>query len=384
MKTITSAACSAGAQVSCVQTEHAGFRPVLRRDLMRALRKCRSKIGLTTGDVLVVDTLLSFLPCRDTKTGAELPVDPSFILVIYASNQTICGRANNMCERVLRRHVSKLVKLGLLRRRDSATRKRFPIKSNGKVCAAYGLDLTPLLLAADNIVQMAADIELEEEEIRGLRAQALTLRADLLKAAHTLNDEILEYVTQAKTILRRSTLKLREVKSLLTRLKEISEVQDVSRNLNPTEHPCTGEIKANKPRTAHDRKHVESAKESAGNGQNVRQVESQKTDTLKISERSEASLLELWNDCREIAELFPKPPKSHQDLETIVQTMANYVGIGWECLAKTQARLGLSELLRSLNYIAENAMRIERPEAYLISLAGHNRSIAYGSIRKPL
>lgn len=351
---------------------------------MRALRKCRSKIGLTTGDVLVVDSLLSFLPCRDSKTRAELPVDPSFMLVIYASNQTICGRANNMCERVLRRHVSKLVKLGLLRRRDSATRKRFPIKSNGKVCAAYGLDLTPLLLAADNIIQMAADIELEEEEIRGLRAQALTLRADLLRAAHRLSDEVLEYVTQAKTILRRTTLKLNEVKSLLNRLKKLSEVQEVSHDLNLREAPFAAKIKASEPPAALDFEHVEIAKESAGNGQNVRQVESQKTDTYKGPQRTDPSLLNVWQECKEIVELFPKPPKNHQDLQTIVQTMASYVGIGRDCLAKTQAKFELVELLRSLNYIAENAMRIERPEAYLINMAGHGRSIARAESRKPL
>lgn len=336
---------------------------------MRALRKCRNRLGLTTGDVLVVDTLLSFLPCRDRNSGADLPVDPSFILVIYASNQTICGRANNMCERVLRRHVAKLVKLGLLRRRDSATRKRFPIKSAGKVCAAYGLDLTPLMLAADNIIQMADDIALEEEEIRGLRAQALTLRADLLRAAHMLSGEVLEYVTQVKTILRRTTLKLNEVRSLLNRLTEFSEAQEDSHSPDLIVRPCEAEAPADRLPADMSLKREETAKESAGNGQNVRQVEPKKTYTYNNAQSADVSLFALWEECKAIAELFPKPPKSHQELQTIVRTMANYVGVGWECLAKTQAKLGNQDTLRSLNYIAENAMRIDRPESYLVSIA---------------
>ena len=99
---MNSAAIAAGTPSPYVQAQtNAGFIPIFRRDLMRALRTTRRNLGLSTGDLLVMDALLSFLPCRDRATGTDRPVSPDMMLVVYAGNATVCERANGMNERVL-------------------------------------------------------------------------------------------------------------------------------------------------------------------------------------------------------------------------------------------------------------------------------------------
>ncbi|WP_353476505.1 helix-turn-helix domain-containing protein (plasmid) [Salipiger sp. H15] len=364
MNTITTAAPDAGAWPSHVRTDHAGFRPILRRDLLRLLRRCRTALGLSTGDVLVLDTLLSFLPCQDRRTRTERPIDPGTLLIVYASNRTVCDRANGMDERVLRRHIARLVAAGLLARRDSATRKRFPLKARGQVTAAYGLDLTPLLLASAKLQEMAEAIELEEEQVRCLRAEALTLRGELLDHAEALSGEALAFTQTAKTLLRRTTLGLSGVRAVLARLRAIcGELPCPAPQIPDTS--ATTEMQP----IAGGENRVDTESESGGNGRNVRQVESPRKETYQARRKTGDDIGTLWNECREVAALFPEVPSSANRLREVIYLMGSYVGIGERCLADGLAALSWHGLLRALNHIATNSLRIAKPEAYLARMS---------------
>ena len=193
---------------------------------MSAVRRCRTDLELSTSDILVLDTLLSFLPCRDRKTGADRPITPDMMLVVYASNASLCERANGMDERVLRRHISRLVGAGLLARRDSATGKRFPLRKGGRVTSAYGLDLSPLLYCNVDLQARADQLAADAEDARTARAEALSIRAELLKSPAHLCDEARYFVERAKTILRRKTLTLKDIREILARLARLVLGQD--------------------------------------------------------------------------------------------------------------------------------------------------------------
>lgn len=238
MKTIHSAAPAAGDPSPHDRTTpRAGFPPVFRRDLMRALRATRRDLGLSTGDLLVLDALLSFLPCRNQATGADRPVSPDMMLTVYAGNATVCDRANGMDERVLRRHLVRLETVGLVRRRLSATGKRFPLKSNGAVRDAFGVDLTLLLERNQEIAERARRAAQEREEIRSLRAEALALRGQLLGAAGHLTMKALDFVERVKTVLRRASLTLEMIRVLMEEMRAIRDGQgQVAENDFPAPH----------------------------------------------------------------------------------------------------------------------------------------------------
>ncbi|MFC4732404.1 plasmid replication protein RepC [Salipiger abyssi] len=381
MKQITSAAPRAGAQKACVQTPIAGFRPILRRELLYALRTARVSLGLSGRDVQVLDTLLSFLPCRDRQTGGERPVGPDMMLVVYAANSTICERANGMCDRSLRRYIDRLVTAGLIARRDSATGKRFPLRRGGRIVDAYGLDLTPLFHSAERILELARQAEQDKEEIRSLRAQALTLRATLLDAADTLSETDLTFVLSAKTILRRVSLGLAGTRDILDKLQAL---------IRSSSSPATQDATVPGPDTtvcapapAHEnprRTSANTTKEPGGNGQTVRQVEPKKINTKKPRSDQSHDLTGRWSQYPTLASFFPSSPQTANDLNETLPILARLVGLAEKSLISALRAIGLNQTLHALEYIAMHADHIQRPEDYFAKLV--EKAMASTSARR--
>ena len=87
--------------------------------------KCQptDAIGLSDRTIAVLKALLSFHQ-ETTLTGGE-PI------VVFPSNKSLAQRANGMAENSLRRHLSLLVFLGLIFRRDSPNGKRYARRGEG-------------------------------------------------------------------------------------------------------------------------------------------------------------------------------------------------------------------------------------------------------------
>lgn len=126
-------------------------------------------LGLSHREIAVLRALVSFHPARTItpRSGAA---------IVFPSNRTLSKRLGGMPESTLRRHMARLVKLGFVSRHDSANRKRFRAGPY-----AFGFDLAPLALRAEEIEQAATEIELEAERIKGLRAHLLALRQRLIE-----------------------------------------------------------------------------------------------------------------------------------------------------------------------------------------------------------
>ena len=339
------------------------FRPVLRRDLMAAVRRTRRHYGLNTGDVLVLDVLLSFLPCRDRTSGQDRPITAETMPVIYAANATICGRANDMDPRVLRRHIARLVSAGFLVRRDSATGKRFALRAGGQVRGAYGLDVSPLLTRHAEISETAARLDEEAEEMRSLRAEALTLRGTLLDRAGALTAEALSFVETAKTVLRRTSLAVRDALAIRDRMRRLLGACEA------IEAPCPAPENAPAPEDQDTTATACATDEmTAANGESVRQVESPKIDTKSVAPIRPETILTTWNGCSALHDLRSTPPGTVREFQEFIYDLGPYLGVAHRTLADAIMAIGWTEMLRALNVMVERAATISNPNGYLVSL----------------
>ena len=412
----------AGERRSYAPTRPGPTPKVTRRDLMTAVKSSSPSYGMTPSTILVLEALLSFLPCRDRETGKEAPLSSDDLLVVYPSNKAICERANRMNDRVLRRHIAKLCDIGFITRKDSASGKRFPLRVGGVVRDAFGFDLSPLLHVYPVLVAEAARLDLEAEELRSMRSVALAIRADLLRAPGQLTAAQAGFLAEVKKILRRTSLKTEEVSALICEMRalkpaaqtplsaaeedihifqahhsapcpapavadqlrnvELNEItlQEIDRGQRGAGDELEHKIEAARSGTSPRRKvgvqrdacpqsgFAETPKESGRNGQVVRQVESVKIDPTKKAPDEYARLVEAWERCPNIASLYPDAVQSPSRLREAVFLFGSFLSLKSEALAKGVASIGWPNMLRALEYLAENSIRIKSPPAYFTSM----------------
>lgn len=402
MKHITSTALAAGARKICANSEEFSlsgmgsithqpdFRPVSRRAIMSAVNTCSRDLGIRQGAVVVLDALLSCLPCQGPNVG-ETPVTPATLLTVYASNETLCFRAKGLTDRQLRRHIETLEKAGLLVRRDSANGKRFPIMKGGKAIGAFGLDLSPLFARADNLLALALKRREEAAELRGVQARILRLRAACLELH--LDETTATFVDGLRNLVRRATLTLAEAHATLARLTTVigqatgmgitpSEPATVAHTTNPhpeaddphqePDLPSTAaivlpmELESDEPVAIGSTPISASVtdKAPASDGQNVRHIEPE-SDTKKRKPNREHQ--PRWADLTEVSAFYPEPG-CPQNTAAIVFEFGKMLRISQVLLASAAAKLGLWELLRIEDQIARKVETIRSPDAYLQSI----------------
>ncbi len=133
--------------------------------LLRSLTEARAAFFLSDRTIAVLEALLSFYP--DTLLDGSTP------LIVFPSNAELSMRTRGMSSATIRRHLATLVETGLIIRRDSPNGKRYARRGEtGEIENAFGFDLSPLALRADEI-----------------EAHAVEAR-DLARAIHRVRSEI--------------------------------------------------------------------------------------------------------------------------------------------------------------------------------------------------
>ncbi|WP_121633847.1 helix-turn-helix domain-containing protein [Tropicibacter alexandrii] len=337
MKHVTVSAQGAGAQSICAQPHgftglgsvdlQPYFQPVERRALMAAVNTCARDLGLSPSGVMVVDALLSCLP--------DSTIRPTTLLTVFAANDTLCFRAKGLTDRQLRRHLARLEEAGLILRRDSANGKRFPIHRGGKIVGAFGIDLSPLLARAADLLDLAQQRRDEATELRGLKAVIQRLRADC--AALPLSGDDLEFLDGLRNLLRRATLTLTEARAVITRLRDM---------LKPDQTPAT-------------------------DGQTVRHKEPINPDTKKS---------ESWDDLPTLSTFYPQPPQSPHAIRQLVFEFGKMLGIGERILAKAIATLGAFQTLKAQDRIAAKIDQVTNPGGYLSRIIADMGKVGHGQL----
>ncbi|MCG2633127.1 MULTISPECIES: plasmid replication protein RepC [Bradyrhizobium] len=146
--------------------------------IFQAICIARPRLGISERALTVLDALLSFHP-ETTLTGEG-------DLIVFPSNNQLTLRAHGMPVSTLRRHLAVLVDAGLIVRRDSPNGKRYARKgSGGDIERAFGFDLSPLVVRAEEFERLAEEIKAEARAIKHARERITLCRRDIAKMIAT-------------------------------------------------------------------------------------------------------------------------------------------------------------------------------------------------------
>ncbi len=142
--------------------------------VFRDASEAREVLGLQDRSLAVLDALLSFYPENELRQDAQL--------VVFPSNIQLSIRAHGIAGATLRRHLALLVEAGLIVRKDSANGKRYARKDNdGSIEHAFGFDISPLLMRAEELACLAQQVAAERIIFRRAKENLTISRRDIRK-----------------------------------------------------------------------------------------------------------------------------------------------------------------------------------------------------------
>jgi replication initiation protein RepC len=149
-------------------------KPVDKWQIWRAISETRATLGLKNDRTIqVLRALLTFAPADILSVSDRPPI-------VYPSNRTLSKRAGGIPESTLRRHLTELVRAGLIIRRDSANGKRYA-RGSGDIRVEFGFDLSPIVVHGSEFIECAAEQQRRERECEVLREQLKACRRDVAK-----------------------------------------------------------------------------------------------------------------------------------------------------------------------------------------------------------
>lgn len=342
-------------------------------ELLGPVRILRKQLGLTTNDLAVLTALISFLP-REKPGGLDR--QQITLTVVFPSNASLSERANGLDERTLRRSLGRLSAAELIERKSSANGKRFPLRYGGVIKDAFGIDLKPLIQRYDTLTMQALQLTEEREHLRSLKTEALALRASLLRQTN-LDEEKLSTLHMFRNILRRATLTVDAVLSIISELRAMGAATDACYG----EKHTVANASADESLQAVERQPgtLDPGGLTATNGQNVRHIESTKKDINKIAikatgqdkqtSQTQAKMNRdpekmAWEDFTHVAGLFPVPPHSGETLNRILYDLGKLLRVGQDRLKRSIQMAGAGKLLLVFDYLLARSGTIKHPDAY--------------------
>lgn len=208
-------------QVEAPQVQ--AIKAVDKWKVFRTLSEARGMLGLHDRTLAVLNALLSFYP------SAELAERQN--LVVFPSNAQLTLRAHGIAGTTLRRHLAVLVEAGIVHRRDSPNGKRYARRGRaGDIEQAFGFDLAPLLVRAEEFARLAERV-IEERRLLRQAREALTIcRRDVRKLLSAAIQEGMvgdwmahedRYSDLASRLARNPSL--RDVETVLTAMEALRE-----------------------------------------------------------------------------------------------------------------------------------------------------------------
>jgi len=342
-------------------------------ELLGPVRVLRKELGLTTNDIAVLTALISFLPRKEREIQDSQRLA---LTVVFPSNASLSERANGLDERTLRRSLGRLSAVELIKRKNSANGKRFPLRYGGVIRDAFGIDLKPLIQRYASLTTQALQLTEERQRLRSLKAEALALRASLLQQTR-FDEAKLSTLNMIRNVLRRATLTIDAVLSVISELRALGADTEASYG----EHHAAAKASAeNILQAVEHRPHTPASDDlPATNGQNVRHIESIKKDIKKIApatgHRSEPTAQTkpnmnrdparmAWEDFTHVAGFFPEPPRTREALTRILYDLGRLLRISQDELRHGIQKAGAGKLLLVFDYLIARADTIKHPDAY--------------------
>ncbi|MBP2568731.1 plasmid replication protein RepC [Agrobacterium tumefaciens] len=150
--------------------------------IYRDVCAARSTLGLRDRALAVLRALLSFHPSSELAGGSNL--------IVFPSNEQLATRANGIAGTTLRENLAILVTKGLIHRKDSPNGKRYARRNHsGNIETAYGFDLSPLLVRAEEFALTAAEVAATAQRTKALKEGITLCRRDIRLLISTAIDE---------------------------------------------------------------------------------------------------------------------------------------------------------------------------------------------------
>lgn len=342
-------------------------------ELLGPVRILRKELGLTTNDLAVLTALISFLP-RERRGG--LDSRQIALTVVFPSNASLSERANGLDERTLRRSLGRLSSAELIERKSSANGKRFPLRYGGVIKDAFGIDLKPLIQRYNTLAMRASQLTEELEHLRSLKTEALALRASLLRQTN-LDEEKISSLNMFRNILRRATLTVDAVLSIISELRTMGAATNACYGERHTEANANAGVILQADEQRSDK--LDPIELTATNGQNVRHIESTTKDTNKIAIKTTVQNEQTsqtpatmsrnpekmaWEDFTHVAGLFPVPPHSGETLTRVLYDLGKLLRVGQDRLKRGIQKAGAGKLLLIFDYLLARSGTIKHPDAY--------------------
>lgn len=164
-----------------------------RNEVRRALRRAQAPLGLSSGELLLLDALVFLTSAQDWEHGQP---------VVYARNRTIAEHVP-YGERRITLYLRRLADRGIIGRRYSSNGKRWGVRCpDGRLAEARGIDLSPMIEQADDWLLAAAQHEDDLRRHRSLAREVTELRVHLRDALYGYEGcDIAGKVTEIRTDL---------------------------------------------------------------------------------------------------------------------------------------------------------------------------------------
>ena len=158
-----------------------GDHLVHKWQVLSDITEAKEEIGLTDRTLAVLSALLSFHQEITLGSGS---------LIVFPSNEKLSQRAHGMSPATLRRHLACLIAADVIIRRDSPNGKRYArFDRQGEVSQAYGFDLSPLVVRAEEFACLAEDARERKKAMKLVREKITLVRRDILKNLALVQDE---------------------------------------------------------------------------------------------------------------------------------------------------------------------------------------------------
>ncbi len=324
--------------------------------LFRALCTAREAFGISDRDLAVLNALLSFHPGKmltDTQN-----------LIVFPSNRALSERTHGMAESTLRRHLGALSAAGLIQRHDSPNGKRYAARGHGgDVIRAFGFDLRPLLVRAQDITEAAAEAEAKAGRIRRLREEITLLKRDALKLAQYGQHSAPEPVWATYEV------QLLEMHKLMRRKLSENALEDVLALL--------------KPLLSAIYKRLETVEMDGSDSQNERHIQNSNTDKpdLESCEDEKACDPDVGTEreinvpldlvaraCPDILPYAAHPVRHWRDFVDLAHFVKGMMGITPEVWAKAVGVMGPQGTATVVAAILQRVEDIRNPGGYLQAL----------------
>ena len=337
--------------------------------VFRDISEAREKLGLQDRSLAVLDALLSFYPDNELRQDAKL--------IVFPSNTQLTLRAHGIAGATLRRHLAFLVEAGLIVRKDSANGKRYARKGRtGEIENAFGFDISPLLLRAEELAIMAQQVVADRIAFRRAKESLTICRRDVRKLIAAAITEGVEgdwprieetYSALLARIPRSPTMS--EITSILSDMELLrGEIINLLEKQQKIENYSTND--------AHGERHIKNSNPESFNElepgfRTKLEARSRKTDERQKEPMRIFPLALVLKACPEISSYAPAGVISNwRDLMSAAIVVRSMLGVTPSAYQQACETMGPENAAVTMACILERSGHINSAGAYLRDLAG--------------